>query len=100
DGSNPASIGLSGGETVTCTFHDARERGAILITKTAKHAAAESGEIAQSGVTFTVTGGSTPAGGVSGQTNAQGQLCLDNLVVSSLVGNSPVKETVPEGTPA
>jgi hypothetical protein len=97
DGSNPASIGLSGGETVTCTFHDARERGAILITKTAKHAAAESGEIAQSGVTFTVTGGSTPAGGVSGQTNAQGQLCLDNLVVSSLVGNYTVKETVPAG---
>jgi hypothetical protein len=39
DGSTPNSIGLSGGETVTCTFHDARERGAILITKTRKHAA-------------------------------------------------------------
>jgi hypothetical protein len=97
DGSSPASIGLSPGETVTCTFHDARERGAILITKTAKHAAAASGEIAQSGVTFTVTGGSTPAGGVSGQTNAQGQLCIDNLVVSSLVGNYTVQETVPAG---
>jgi hypothetical protein len=97
DGSNPATIGLSAGETVTCTFHDARERGAILITKTAKHAAAASGEIAQSGVTFTVTGGSTPQGGTSGQTDAQGQLCIDNLVVSSLVGNYTVKETVPAG---
>jgi hypothetical protein len=40
DGSDPATIGLSAGETVTCTFHDAREKGAIEITKTRKHAAA------------------------------------------------------------
>ena len=57
DGSNPASIGLSGGETVTCTFHDAREMGAILITKTRKHAAGGSGDQPHAGVTFTVTGG-------------------------------------------
>jgi hypothetical protein len=97
DGSDPASIGLSGGETVTCTFHDARERGAILITKTRKHAAAGPGDHPHAGVTFTVTGGSTPAGGSSGQTNASGQLCIDNLVVSSLVGNYTVTETVPAG---
>ena len=38
------------------TFVDPRQRGAILVHKTAKHAAAESGEINQSGVTFTIAG--------------------------------------------
>ena len=33
DGSAPASISLSDGETVTCTFHDAQERGSILVSK-------------------------------------------------------------------
>ncbi|MCP6259249.1 hypothetical protein NL429_30380, partial [Klebsiella pneumoniae] len=27
DGSDPSSIGLSGGETVTCTFTNSREKG-------------------------------------------------------------------------
>jgi Prealbumin-like fold domain len=97
DGSDPASIGLSGGETVTCTFHDARERGAILITKTRKHAEAGPGDHPHAGVTFTVTGGELPAGGVTATTNAQGQACVDNLVVSSHVGNYTVTETVPAG---
>jgi hypothetical protein len=97
DGSNPATIGLSAGETVTCTFHDARERGVILIDKDRKHAASGPGDHPHAGVTFTVTGGSTPAGGASGQTNAIGRLCVDNLVVSSLAGNYTVTETVPAG---
>ena len=98
DGSNPSSIGLSAGETVTCTFHDARERGAILIDKDRKHAADGPGDHPHGGVTFTVTGGSTPAGGTSGTTDAvTGRLCIDNLVVSSLVGNYTVTETVPSG---
>jgi Prealbumin-like fold domain len=97
DGSDPASIGLSAGETVTCSFHDARERGAILITKLRKHAAGGSGDQPHPGVTFTITGGSLPAGGTPVVTGADGTACLDNLVVSSLVGNYTVTETVPAG---
>lgn len=97
DGSNPASIGLSGGETVTCTFHDAREKGAILITKTRKHAADGSGDHPHPGVTFTVTGGELPAGGVTVVTDPSGVACVDGLVLSSFVGVYTVTETVPAG---
>jgi hypothetical protein len=95
DGSDPASIGLSGGETVTCTFHDARETGAILITKTRKHAADGPGDHPHAGVTFTVTGGNLPAAGVSAVTDANGEACVDGLVLSSFVGDYTVTETVP-----
>jgi len=97
DGSDPASIGLSAGETVTCTFHDAREKGAILITKTRKHAADGPGDHPHQGVTFTVTGGELPAAGVTAVTNAQGEACVDGLVLSSFVGDYTVTETVPAG---
>jgi Prealbumin-like fold domain len=97
DGSNPASIGLSAGETVTCTFHDAREQGAILITKTRKHAADGSGDHPHPGVDFKVTGGSLPAGGVTVTTDANGHACVDGLVLSSFVGDYTVTETVPSG---
>jgi hypothetical protein len=97
DGSNPASIGLSGGETVTCTFHDAREKGAIRVTKTRKHAADGSGDHPHAGVDFTITGGSLPAGGTTVTTNAQGQACLDGLVVSGFVGDYTVHEVTPAG---
>jgi Prealbumin-like fold domain len=97
DGSTPASIGLSAGETVTCTFTNARERGAIEIVKVRKHAAGGSGDQPHSGVTFVVTGGSLAAPGSSVVTLADGKVCVDNLVVSSLVGNYTVTETVPAG---
>lgn len=97
DGSDPASIGLSGGETVTCTFTNARETGAILITKTRKHAASGPGDHPHAGVTFTVTGGELPAAGVTRVTNAQGEACVDGLVLSSFVGDYTVTETVPAG---
>jgi hypothetical protein len=97
DGSNPGSIGLSAGETVTCTFHDAREKGAILITKTRKHAAAGAGDHPHAGVTFTVTGGELPAAGVTAVTNAQGEACVGGLVLSSFVGDYTVTESVPAG---
>lgn len=96
DGSAPGSIGLSPGETVTCTFHDARERGAILVTKTRKHAATPTNDVHE-GVTFTVTGGGLPAAGLTGVTNASGQICFSNLVLSSFVGDYTVTETVPAG---
>jgi len=97
DGSSPASIELSGGETVTCTFHDAREKGAILITKTRKHAAAGPGDHPQPNVTFTITGGELPQGGTTVNTGSDGTACLDGLVLSSFVGDYTVTETVPGG---
>ncbi|HEU0214237.1 MAG TPA: SpaA isopeptide-forming pilin-related protein [Jiangellaceae bacterium] len=97
DGSSPASIGLSAGETVTCTFHDAREQGAILITKTRKHAAGGSGDQAHPGVTFTITGGNLPAGGATVVTDSSGEACVDGLLLSSFAGDYTVTETVPAG---
>jgi Prealbumin-like fold domain len=99
DGSNPASISLSGGETVTCTFHDARETGAVRITKTRKHAASGPGDHPHAGVDFKVTGGSLPAGGQAVTTDANGVACVDGLVLSSFsgVGDYTVTETVPAG---
>ena len=96
DGSDPASIGLSGGETVTCTFTDAREKGAILVTKTRKHAAAGPGDHPHSGVEFTITGGELSTG-VTITTDSNGEACLDSLVLSSFVGDYTVTETVPAG---
>ena len=96
DDSDPASIELSAGETVTCTFVNAREKGSIKIVKTRKHAAGGSGDQPHAGVTFTVTGGGL-AQGIVVQTNAQGVACVPNLVVSGLVGNYTVTETVPTG---
>jgi hypothetical protein len=93
DGSAPASIGLSAGETVTCTFHDARETGAIEITKTRKHAVGGSGDQPHAGVTFTVTGGELPAEGVEAVTDENGVACVDGLQF----GNYTVTETVPAG---
>jgi hypothetical protein len=72
--------------TVTLTFVDPRQRGAILVTKTAKHAAAPSGLISQAGVDFTVNG-------VTKATDANGQACFDNL----LFDDYTVHETVPAG---
>ena len=96
NGNPPSSIMVGAGQTVTCTFHDARERGAILITKTRKHAAAGPGDHPHPQVTFTVTGGELGAG-VTAVTNSNGTACVGNLVVSSLVGDYTVTETVPSG---
>jgi Prealbumin-like fold domain len=98
DGSDPASISLSAGETVTCTFHDARERGAILILKERKHAAAGLGvDHPHPNVDFTVTGGDLPGGGTVVTTNSLGLACLDGLLLSSVAGDYSVAESVPAG---
>jgi hypothetical protein len=97
DSSPVTAIVLSAGETVTCTFTNARERGAIDITKLYKHAASgSSAYIAQQGVTFTVSGGglSTPITAVTG---ADGHACVSGLLVSAFGGNYTVTETVPTG---
>lgn len=67
-------------------FVNPRQRGAILITKTRKHAASGTGNHPQSGVTFTVNG-------TSKVTNASGQTCFDGLLFASY----SVTETVPTG---
>jgi len=86
DGSPVTAIALGQGETVTCTFTNTLQRGAIRVTKTAKHAAAASGTILQSGVDFTVDG-------VTHTTDANGQACFDDLAF----GSHDVVETVPAG---
>src|SRR5262245_3404618 len=95
DGSSPAAIGLSGGETVTCTWHDDRDVGAIDIFKTRKHAADGTGDHPQSGVAFTVKLGSTVVG--SGTTDGTGHACVSGLLVSAFAGDYTVHETVPAG---
>ena len=99
DQSDPQSIGLGAGETVTCTFRDAREKGAILITKTRKHAAGGPGPQPHPGVTFTVSDNdpqTTDPQPVT--TNPQGRACVDGLLLSSFVGGDyTVTETVPSG---
>lgn len=95
DGSDPASIGLSGGETVTCTFINEIERGAIEITKTRKHAD-PAGSDNHEGVTFTIT---HPNGtDIDVVTGADGKACVGGLPVSALSGTDyTVTETVPAG---
>jgi hypothetical protein len=98
DGSDPASIGLDAGETVTCTFHDARQRGAILVTKTRKHAADGPGDHPHQGVDFVISGGSLSSP-VTITTDANGEACRDGLVLSSFagVGDYTVHEETPGG---
>jgi hypothetical protein len=96
-GDDPSAITVVDGDTVTCTFHNARKRGAIDILKLRKHAAFGPDDVPHAGVTFTVTGGEIPAPGITVVTNAQGQACVDGLVLSSFVGNYTVTGTVPTG---
>lgn len=86
DGSQVTNIGLSPDETVTCTFTNRLHLGAILITKTRKHAADGPGDHPHAGVSFTVNG-------ITKQTDTNGQACFDGL----LFGTYTVHETVPAG---
>jgi Prealbumin-like fold domain len=68
--------------------------GAIEITKTRKHAAAQNpSSDPHAGVTFTITGPGLPAAGTTVVTDAQGKACLGGLQA----GNYTVTETVPSG---
>jgi hypothetical protein len=91
------NVVVVGGQTLSLTFVNPRQRGAIEITKTRKHAADGPGDHPHSGVTFTITGGELPAGGTTVVTNDLGEACLDGLVLSSFVGDYTVTETVPDG---
>jgi hypothetical protein len=72
-------------DTVDCTFTNTLQTGAILVTKTRKHAATPSNN-AHPGVTFTVNG-------ETDTTDANGQVCFDGLPF----GTYDVVETVPSG---
>ena len=91
NGDAPSAITLEGGDDVTCTFTNARERGAIDIAKIRKHAAAEGGEGPHAGVSFDVTG--TNGVDVTVTTDAQGRACVPGL----LYGTYTVTESVPAG---
>jgi Prealbumin-like fold domain len=86
DGSPVGAVALGPGETVTCTFTNTLQLGAIKVTKTRKHAADGSGDHPHAGVNFTVNG-------VTRATDANGVACFDGLQF----GSYTVHETVPAG---
>jgi hypothetical protein len=79
-------VTVTANQQVSVTFVDPRHRGAILVTKTRKHAAGGPGDHPQPGVEFTVNG-------VTKTTDANGQACFDGL----LFGDYTVHETTPTG---
>jgi len=94
---DPQCFTLDLDEEESLNFVDPRKLGAIMITKTRKHAADGSGDHAHAGVEFTITGGELPPGGSMVTTAADGTTCLDGLVISDLVGDYTVTESVPAG---
>jgi hypothetical protein len=86
DGSPVSAVDLGPSETVTCTFTNTLQLGAIKVTKTRKHAADGPGDHPHAGVDFTVNG-------VTHATDANGVACFDGL----LFGSYTVHETVPTG---
>jgi hypothetical protein len=81
-----ATITVAPNGTVTCTYTNKIQLGAIKVTKTRKHAADGAGDHPHAGVSFTVNG-------VTKQTDANGVACYDGL----LFGTYTVHETVPTG---
>lgn len=93
NGDDPTDgIELGAGDDVTCTFVNTRERGAIDVAKTRKHAAAEDGVGPQAGVTFTVAAASGDTVGTV-ETDDAGHACVAGL----LYGDYTVTEQVPDG---
>ncbi|MEI5584286.1 MULTISPECIES: prealbumin-like fold domain-containing protein [unclassified Agromyces] len=96
---------LAEGQAVDCTYTNVLQTGSLLIVKDRKHAADNDDDPAtvnethsHEGVTFTVTGGDIdPETPLTGQTNADGELCFDDLLVSSVAGDYTVTEDVPDG---
>lgn len=81
-----ASFNLAAEDTIDCTFVNTLELGAILVTKTRKHAADGPGDHPHAGVDFTVDG-------VTKTTDANGQACFDGLQF----GDYTVHEITPAG---
>jgi hypothetical protein len=74
------------GDTLDCTYNNRLQQGAILVTKTRKHAAEGPGDHPHAGVDFTVDG-------VTIATDANGEACFDGLDF----GSYTVHETTPAG---
>jgi formamidopyrimidine-DNA glycosylase len=79
-------VTVTANEQTSVSFVDPRHRGAVLVTKTRKHAADGTGDHPQAGVDFTVNG-------VTKTTDANGKACFDGL----LFGDYTVHETTPVG---
>ena len=88
---DPQAVSIVADEQVSLTFVNPRLRGAILVTKTRKHAADGPGDHAHPGVTFSVLQGRTVID--SDSTGRDGKVCFDGL----LFGDYTVSETVPTG---
>ena len=87
DGAADQQVTVVADVTITLSdFVNPRHRGAILATKTRKHAADGSGDHPHAGVDFTVNG-------VTRTTDGNGQACFDNLAF----GQYTVHETTPAG---
>ena len=100
DTADPQCFDLGLNQNLTLSnFIDPRQKGAIKITKTRKHAAAGAGDHPHQGVSFAVKLGGTPVAGSPVVTNASGEACIDGLLLKQHVGNQAytVTETVPEG---
>ena len=78
NGNDPSAITLAAGKTVTCTFTNTLQVGAIKITKTAKQQSA-GGVVPQANVPFDVSPG--PLGGATTTitTDANGVACVSGL---------------------
>jgi hypothetical protein len=81
-----AVLTVAPGGILTCGYTNQLQTGAIMVTKTRKHAAEGPGDHPQAEVSFTVNG-------VTKQTDANGEACFDGL----LFGTYTVHETVPAG---
>jgi hypothetical protein len=86
DGSPVTAIDLGPAETVTCTFTNTLQTGAVRVVKTRKHAADGPGNHPHAGVAFTIAGQAVT-------TNAAGVACVDGLTF----GSYNAVETVPPG---
>jgi hypothetical protein len=95
NGDTADAVTLGAGDSVTCTFINEIERGAIKIVKTRKHAADGPGDHAHEGVTFTITNANGT--NVNVVTDANGEACVEDLPVSALDGDYTVTESVPSG---
>ncbi len=93
DGSSVNAIDVDAGETVTCTFVNARDRGALKIKKTRLHAASGPGWHAHEGVKFLVGGAGLGLTTLELTTDSNGEACVDGL----LLGTYSATEVVPAG---
>jgi hypothetical protein len=87
DGSPVTNIDVGIKETVTCTFTNTLQQGALRIHKDRKHAADGAGNHPHAGVTFTVSGVGDFV------TDSSGDICVEDL----LPGSYTVTETLPAG---